>query len=237
MLMERATAPKAQECYGRSSKKEASRHAAPDARERVPTCAVWLSRLHRAAVRLDRLQLWPAFSEVAQVIPPPRLAWRRCCESGRLYPQARERDGWPFPAATGPPIVSSAGTPRPNAPPCATTPRPRLISNPSKTPSLNPSGFLRHEVRGSNPWKPRSAAAFFNRRRVNPVFRVAKFLTPFRRTASRTASALLRAPSRMRARGTRVPIGAGSPSAPKYPVSGFSMMMCFPASTARIAKS
>jgi hypothetical protein len=95
MLMERAAAPKAQECYGRSSKKEASRHAAPDARERVPTCAVWLSRLHRAAVRLDRLQLWPAFSEVAQVIPPPRLAWRRCCESGRLYPQARERDGWP----------------------------------------------------------------------------------------------------------------------------------------------
>jgi hypothetical protein len=37
--MERAAAPKAQECYGRSSKKEASRHAAPDARERVPTCA------------------------------------------------------------------------------------------------------------------------------------------------------------------------------------------------------
>jgi hypothetical protein len=61
--------------------------------------------------------------------------------------------------------------------PCATTPRPRLISNPSKTPSLNPSGFLRHEVRGSNPWKPRSAAAFFNRRRVNPVFRVAIFYT------------------------------------------------------------
>jgi hypothetical protein len=27
--MERAAAPKAQECYGRSSKKEASRHAAP----------------------------------------------------------------------------------------------------------------------------------------------------------------------------------------------------------------
>ena len=29
-LIERAAAPKAQECYGRSSKKEASRHAAPD---------------------------------------------------------------------------------------------------------------------------------------------------------------------------------------------------------------
>jgi hypothetical protein len=42
MLMERVAAPKAQECYGRSSKKEASRHAAPY-RERVPTCAVWLS--------------------------------------------------------------------------------------------------------------------------------------------------------------------------------------------------
>ena len=58
MLMERAAVPKAQECYGRSNKKEASRHAAP----------FWLSRLHRADGRLDRLQLWPAFSEVAQVI-------------------------------------------------------------------------------------------------------------------------------------------------------------------------
>jgi hypothetical protein len=57
------------------------------------------------------------------------------------------------------------------------THRPRLISNPSKTPSFNPSGFLRREVRGSNRWKPLSAAAFFQSAARNPVFRVAKFHT------------------------------------------------------------
>jgi hypothetical protein len=30
--------------------------------------SIWHDRLNRAAGRLDRLQLWPAFSEVAQAI-------------------------------------------------------------------------------------------------------------------------------------------------------------------------
>jgi hypothetical protein len=76
-----------------------------------------------------------------------------------------------------------------------------------------------------------SAAAFFQSAARNPVLSEAKFHTIPAHGFGIVARAFSHASSRQ-----RVPIGTGSPSAPKYPVSGFSLMMCFTSSASRIAK-